>query len=247
MPKLTRGEKLAKAAAAKPQDAGTSNGAQAMPESEGTRSFAPMPKTRQRKVAPQLEPLDIDGDLLDNPERMNFVLLLAMLAKSDGKAEFSKAELDIEEGDFNIMFAKSIDGKKVIVSIVSVQSGILKAPAARKENAAWQEETPDYQKARRLLPPDPTEPGGAGLLKMPSTADMMGVTAEATPQEMFLQQAQAEQKAKLSGTTLPFQIGSSPQTAGPVDLGAYSRSEQKSQQIAMEEAEIAARVEQEGH
>jgi hypothetical protein len=212
------------------------------------------PKRRRRsadQIAAEMPEVDIDQELLENPGRMNYVLLLALLSKLDGRAEFGAKDLDIADDEFNVVFAKSLDRKKMVVSIVSAQSGILKSPAVERGNQ-WTTSQP-YNPPPTLSDMEEhwTRTGRPNVAEdaHASPKDMLSAALpEPTPQERFLQAAAQEEKAAAEKAEVahpfPFEVGDRPQTATAVDLGAYAAQQVRmSNQVEEDQQAAAERVE----
>ena len=225
-----------------------------------------MPKRRTRRTkenAADMPEVDIPAELLQNPDKMNYVLLLAILSKMDGRVEFTAAQLDVDDSQYSIVFAKSLDGKKVVVSVVSAQSGILKTPTGDQGTIpagaqGGYRPPPTLAELEEHWATHPQRSVAEGQAEsLPSRAEMLGAARpEPTPQEKFLQQAAAEQGTQApeppadgrAPNPFPFEVGDRPATARMVDLGAYAATQHnRSEQVAQEELTVAERVEREGH
>lgn len=191
--------------------------------------FAPHGKRIRtpKKDEPEVE---IDHELLDHPAKMNYILLLALLNKNKGHIEFRQEDIEINDEDYNVVFAKSLDGKRIVVSIVSVQSGILKTP--HKEQQTWEPQSNQHKVLPFKSMPADEE------LQPKTAADMMtAATTGQSPQEKFLTE---------NGPKMPFMVGDRPETAGAMpDLGAMTREGRISKVLAGEELAAAERVEAE--
>lgn len=201
---------------------------------------------------PPLRDIDIESTLLNDPQRMNYILLLALLSARNGEAAFNQEQLEVDESAYNIVFARSLDGKKLVVSIVSAQSGILSAPGKVGDKMSqWQPSTP--------LTPQPLP--GAGDERLPTRPQMLAAShvEPTTPQERFLLESLAKQpgptetQGQPAATTerpmpsYPFEIGERPADTRPMpDLGAYARDANRSVQVEQSQVEIDQRVAREG-
>lgn len=217
---------------------------------------------RTKESAAGMPDVDIPADLLSNPDKMNYVLLLAILSKMDGRVEFTSAQLDVDDSAYSIVFAKSLDGKKVVVSVVSAQSGILKTPTGDQGTipAGTQggyRPPPTLAEMEEFWATHPQRSVAEGQGEsLPSREEMLkAARAEPTAQDKFLQQgaaAQAETQESPADDRVPnpfpFEVGDRPATARTVDLGAYAATQlHRSEQVAQEELSAAERVEREGH
>jgi len=204
--------------------------------------------TRRRRTREELEQVEISPDLLANPNRMNYVLLLALLAKQNGEVNLTQKELDVDEGAYNIFFAKTLKGDKINVSVVSAQSSILKAPGTEREAALWGRERQEFQPLPEVPPGTMIElsdgtKGRVYPMDTPKEDLLAAASPSLSPQERYLQQGAAE-KEKMQ---MPFETGNSPGDTKPFDLGALTRESQRSLEIAGQEQEAAARVEERGY
>lgn len=200
---------------------------------------------RDRGAKPALPDVEIPAELLSDPQRMNFVLLLALLSACNGEATFTQEQLEVDESQYNIVFARTIDNKKIVVSIVSSQSGILSAPRGNAGNMG--EWTPPQNQEPLHFP----LPSVADVQPQDREAMLRAGTGEMTAQEKYLRAAEAE---KQPATTergampqMPFEVGERPGDTRPMpDLGAYARQARTSEQIESEQARIDQRVQNEG-
>jgi hypothetical protein len=233
--------------------AGQSDGAAPMDASE-------QPQSRPRRGRPVIEPIELDPDIIANPEKMNFALLLALLMRHGGEVLLTGAELERTEQfkHCNILFALSLDGKQLAVSVVSSESGLIRSPEAPKW-APHQEQTPNY-----VAPPQPNE------LDAQALAMMSGWTPPSSPQQTAAGPMRApdpgrivEMPAPGMGTPPPapptpagtapakpqpvftFEVGPTPSNAQPMDLDALQNNLlSKDRQLAEQESRAVARVEQ---
>jgi hypothetical protein len=193
-----------------------------------------------RKTPESQEPIELDPAFVNNPGRLQYAFLLALLFRCGGTAKFSKLDMDLNDTDYNILFARTLDGKMLEVTVVSSESGIIRS----SEAPLWQAgQTPTPEQyvplpagypAQELLdlhnrpapspaPAQAEAQQGATVLPMPAPPP-----AEATPKPYVF----------------PFQSGNSPADAGPVDLDALTAQVMgKDRRIAQEEREAASRVE----
>jgi hypothetical protein len=95
------------------------------------------PKRRMRKVAEPNGMVELSDDLMQSPLKMQYALLLALLLRSKGTAKFSAKDLETVDSDYNIVFARTLDGRSLEVTVVSSTSGILKSPEHGNAEAAW--------------------------------------------------------------------------------------------------------------
>jgi hypothetical protein len=102
---------------------------------------------------------------------MQYSLLLALLLRQrNGSATFSQKDLAHTDTDYNILFARTLDGKSLEVTVVSSESGIIRSPAKEREAEKWrreQEEIGMMTAAFQQLPP-PSTPSSTTFTGGPS-------------------------------------------------------------------------------
>jgi hypothetical protein len=114
-------------------------------------------RRRRRPPAPPPEPLQLDPEFVNSPDRMQYALLLALLLRQkNGTTTFSQKDLDHTDTEYNILFARTLDGRGLEVTVVSSESGIIRSPAKQKEVEQWQKDQ-DMRRAEAMayqpLPP----------------------------------------------------------------------------------------------
>jgi len=173
------------------------------------------PPRRARKPKAEEPEIHISEELMSNPDKLNFVLLAALLAKSKKPVLFSQDDLDIDDGAVNIVFAKTSDNKNVVVQLVSSESGIIKTP--EKKGATWPISDPLQY---RPLPTNTAQQfPGEGAGPMPAVRMMEAAAPPPDAAERVQQQRKAEQP-----NPFPFQVGDRPETAATFDLGNYANN-----------------------
>ena len=116
---------------------------------------------RRRRRPPPVppEPMQLDPEFINNPQRMQYALLLALLLRQkDGSATFTQKDMDHNDTDYNVLFARTLDGKGLEVTVVSSESGIIRSPEKEREAAKWrqrQEEEDIRTLTFQTLPPPP--------------------------------------------------------------------------------------------
>jgi len=99
---------------------------------------SPRPARRRRPAAAPPEPLQLDPEFVNNPTRMQYALLLALLLRQkNGSATFSQRDMGHTDTDYNILFARTLDGKSLEVTVVSSESGIIRSPEKEREAEKW--------------------------------------------------------------------------------------------------------------
>lgn len=234
------------------QGVGMAGGAPLLEENLNSGS-APRRARRAATPKPELRNVEIPDQLLHDPQRMIYTLLLALLSQADGEVAFTEDQLDFDDTQYNVVFARTLDNKKLIVNVVSNQSGILRTPGAGQDTVrTW---SPQLEK--EYFPPPAAEERGATPI---SREAMLSAGAPMTAQDKFLLAASQEGGAPLvtppaatqpAGTerlpqSFQFETGDRPETARPVDLGAMAQQATRSVEVEASQAEIAARVEREG-
>lgn len=199
---------------------------------------------RKDKLA-DLPDVEVPPELIANPASMNYVLLLALLMQHDGVAELTSKQLEVDESQYNIVYSRTLDNKKVVVQIVSAQSGILKSPTGDGKMGEW-DSRPTYQ--------EPPQPAGDVTRPVLTREEMLNVAApmELSPQERFLQAGAAAQAPPVDGAKaanpFPFEIGDRPTNTTTMDLAAYaSQQTNRSEQVEADQLRISERVESQGH
>ena len=206
----------------------------------------------RRKNIP--EPINLDIAAIRNLPKMNFALLLALLMREpDGKVQLKQRDLDAADDErLNILFALSLDGKALEVSLVSTQSGIIRSPEAH----AWAqpgEVLPQQPAATQQLVAQPS-------YQSPPLPPADETSARQQAQQIvreWQQQPEAGGEAgrivempnpqpgsrKAPEAIFPFEVGSSPQEARRVNLSEIQTELQRDQQIQQQEIRANARAE----
>ena len=154
---------------------------------------------KRRPAAPPPEPVQLDPEFVNNPQRMQYALLLALLLRQkNGSATFAQRDLAHTDTDYNILFARTLDGRGLEVTVVSSESGIIRSPEKEREVEKWkrEQEEMEYQKtmmkAFQQLPP-------------PSTSSLTNSTGDAWIPSMW----------KTPGRSLPASLSRSCRTSSP--------------------------------
>lgn len=205
------------------------------------------------------EPIELDPAYLHNPEQMNYALLLALLLREGGVVKLTQRDLERADDEHNILFALSLDGKLLEVSVVSTESGIIRHPEAK-----WaQSQIPNYSPpprpgaiAERIgLPPyaDESPNGNAGLA--PASLDPGRLVQMPSPQELRIPGTPPEARRQAQpgetggggppGYVFPFETGQSPQSA-TMNLDSLQSELAKDRMLALEQQRAAAKVEGQG-
>ena len=233
---------------------------------------AEMPKKR-RKLQTPAAPMELDPQYVANPERMQYALLLALLLRQKGTAKFSAKDMEYVDTDYNILFARTLDGQHLEVTVVSAQSGIIRSPERERQQEVWRLKE---EAARTLtypnIPPAPSTEHPAAALFTLQGMDPNQIYAGFPPQPVrpfdpnqMAQKAQAglapasiqpqgqvvpfpvDQQKNPDGSApyhFPFQTGDRPETAGPVNLDhLHQQLLQRDQEIQQQEAEAIERQE----
>ena len=146
------------------EQAATQPGEQAATQQgEQADSLMKQLEARPRKRRPAAfppEPIQLDPDFVHNPQRMQYALLLALLLRQkNGSATFAQKDLAHTDTDYNILFARTLDGRGLEVTVVSSASGIIRSPEKEREVEKWKKEQEEieYQKTMMMafhqLPP----------------------------------------------------------------------------------------------
>lgn len=148
---------------------------------------------RRRRQEPKT-PIQLDPQFVNDPQRMQYALLLALLLRHNGTAKFSKADMDHVDTDYNILFARTLDGHSLEVTVVSAESGIIRSPEKQRELELWNasreltEKTSTYPPYHPLPSSDaPAHPAAAffALHGMDPKSQFQGIQAQTpgqTPQ-----------------------------------------------------------------
>jgi hypothetical protein len=220
---------------------------------------APQPSPEQYMRPPRRrrndpEPIALDTAAIRNLPKMNFALLLALLMRErDGKVRLTQRDLDAADDErLNILFALTLDGKALEVSLVSTQSGIIRSPEAH----AWAQASdiqpqPAGTQPQQIIPPAPTYNSPP-----PPPADEASARQQAQEIVRNWQQADGGEAARIvempnpqqgsrkaPEAIFPFQVGSSPQDAKQVNLSDLQTELQKDRQIQEQEQRANARAE----
>jgi hypothetical protein len=224
-----------------------------------------LPKKKRRQAQP-IVPLELDPEFVNNPQRMQYALLLALLLRARGTARFTQADMSHQDTDYNILFARTLDGRCLEVTVVSAESGIIRSPEKEKEK--WQSRDKDQDAAggrtsTYVPPPGASETENAAAIfsqlhntplnwALPPSA----TTDPAAPQGTVVQFPIDHPAPTPNPTTpadgsvpyhFPFQTGDRPETAGELNLSVLqTRLMQRDQQVAAEEAAAIERMESEG-
>lgn len=227
-------------------------------------SAAPAP-ARSRRARKAAEPVrDIDPRYLNNEDEMQYALLLALLLQRNGTVRLSAEDLALADTDYNIVFARTRDGRFLEVTAVSAQSGIIRSPEKRKEAQQWNAAAKAPEPPPPSYVPLPEMVTGRGeVLEMETPRifpTQQFVPRTNPPAETMQDQVRggvagavlprtdpAETKDGSTPYRFPFEVGTAPSSAQKVDLSAASRRLlEKDQQIAIEQQTAAARVEEQG-
>jgi hypothetical protein len=208
------------------------------------------------------EPIQLDPGYLTDPAKMNYALLLALLLREKGEVALTAADLERTDDAYNILFALSLDGKQLVVSVVSTESGIIRSPEAKW---AQNQTLPTYA-------PPPLPGAGEAFLPNAATIDPRQFAA-AVASQSFLPHAlptndqrvvtmptpappgttppraptaDAAAAGQAPGYVFPFDVGPAPHTAGPMNLDNLQVELQRDQHLAMEERAAAAKLEGRG-
>lgn len=107
------------------------------------------PARKRRRMPEKLPPIELDPSFVHRPERMQYALLLALLLRQHGTARFSAKDMEHVDTDYNILFARTLDGQHLEVTVVSAESGIIRSPEKQKQEEQWhtkeEEKTSVYQ------------------------------------------------------------------------------------------------------
>jgi hypothetical protein len=127
-------------------------------------------RPRKRKPPDPQEPISLDPAYVMQPERMQYALLLALLLRQNATAKFSKKDMDHVDTDYNILFARTLDGQHLEVTVVSAESGIIRSPENQKQVEQWQHEKEQQEASKAIyqpLPPSPPLPEGMPQVQLP--------------------------------------------------------------------------------
>lgn len=224
---------------------------------QALQARARAPRRPSRRRADQ-EPITLDPDYLTDPAKMNYALLLALLLREKGEVALTAADLERTDDSFNILFALSLDGKQLVVSVVSTESGIIRSPEAKW---AQNQTLPPYAPPplpgavdpQQLAGVDPRQFAAASQSFLPHAlpANDQRVVTMPTPTPPGTtppraQTADAAAAGQAPGYVFPFDVGTAPATAGPTNLDSLQVELQKDQRLAMEERAAAAKLEGRG-
>lgn len=199
---------------------------------------------RKRRASVETSAIDLDPKFVNDPTRMQYALLLALLLRNkDGSAKFSAKDFDLVDTDYNILFARTLDGKSLEVTVVSAQSGIIRSPKGEQQ---WPAESPNQYNFSPMPPaPQTTPTDPPNVIRFDNTQHE--VSAEETPEQRFLRMAGIPNGSSQTTYHLPFEVGHSPSSA--VDLGAMQTSLQQQRVINLDNAiaeQEAAAIQREG-
>jgi hypothetical protein len=203
------------------------------------------------------EPIQLDPGYLTDPAKMNYALLLALLLREKGEVALTAADLERTDDAYNILFALSLDGKQLVVSVVSTESGIIRSPEAKW---AQNQTLPTYappplpgaDDPQQLAGVDPRQFAAASQSFLPHalpTNDQRVVTMPTpAPPGTTPPRAPTGDAAAVGqpGYVFPFDVGTAPQSAGPMNLDNLQVELQRDQRLAMEERAAAAKLEGRG-
>lgn len=200
------------------------------------------------------EPVNLDVAAIRNLPKMNFALLLALLMREPGgRVLLKQRDLDAADDErLNILFALTLDGKALEVSLVSTQSGIIRSPEAN----AWAQASDIQQQPAAAQPQQIVLPPTYNSPPLPP-ADEAAAREQAQEIVRNWQQSEAGGEAarivempnpqqgsrKAPEMVFPFQVGSSPQDARQVNLSELQTELAKDRQIQQQEQQANARAE----
>lgn len=201
------------------------------------------------------EPVSLDVNAIRNLPKMNFALLLALLMREpDGRVLLKQRDLDAADDErLNILFALSLDGKALEVSLVSTQSGIIRSPEAH----AWAQPS-DIQQQPAAAQPHQQILAAPSYNSPPLPPAEYEANARQQAQEIVRNwQAEGGAEAgrivempnpqpasrKAPEMVFPFQVGTSPQDAKQVNLSEIQTEMQKDRQVQQQEQQANARAE----
>jgi hypothetical protein len=214
-----------------------------------------------RRRRHEIEPITLDTAFIRNLPKVNFALLLALLMREKGRVQLTQRELDAADDErLNVMFALSLDGKALEVSLVSTQSGIIRSPEANlwaQPGENLQQLQPGAIQSQTILSPPPYSSP-----PLPPVADESARREQAAAIVRDWQQQhpdgsgpeagrivempnpqQPQQARKAPEMVFPFQVGANPQDAKSVSLSEIQTDLQRDRQIQQQEQIAAARVE----
>lgn len=222
-----------------------------------------LPKKKRRQAQP-IAPLELDPEFVNNPQRMQYALLLALLLRARGTARFIQSDMSHQDTDYNILFARTLDGRALEVTVVSAESGIIRSPEREKDR--WQPKDKDQDAAAERTSTYVPLPGASeteNAAAIFSQLHNMGLTLDSTPSQATTAPqgtvvqfpidhppATPNPATPADGSApyhFPFQTGDRPETAGDLNLSALqARLVQRDLQLEAEEAAAIERMENEG-
>lgn len=232
---------------------------------EAMASEAPATPPRRRRQAEPTPPIELDPQFIHNPERMQYALLLALLLRLRGTARFSAKDMAPVDTDYNILFARTLDGKFLEVTVVSAESGIIRSPENAKEAMQWIEKSIvdsnniSYQPLPQPPQPSQTSPA-AELYQLHGMDPNMWTSSPSvptipTPSETKVMSFPTEPAKNARSSPIqpadgsvpfqfPFQTGDRPETAEKPDLAAWqAKLLHQDRQLAAEEQAAIERQE----
>jgi len=208
-------------------------------------SAARRPRGRGRRI--EQDPIELDPAYLQDPQKMNYALLLALLLREGGVVKLAQRDLERADDEHSILFALSLDGKQLEVSAINTESGIIRSPEAK-----WATSQIHYAPPPRPGVADPPQfavdstqtqnPASQSFLpprvvEMPAPQEIRPGTPPA-PQRHQGETAAAGQP----GYVFPFETGQSPQSA-TMNLDTLQSELAKDRMLAQEQQRAIAKVE----
>jgi hypothetical protein len=204
------------------------------------------------------EPITLDPEYLTDPAKMNYALLLALLLREKGEVALTQADLERTDDAYNILFALALDGKQLVVSVVSTESGIIRSPEVKW--AQNQNQIPPYAPPPLPGADDPHQLAGVDPKQFAAASQSFLPHALPTHQPRVVEmptpappgttppRAPTGDAAAVGqpGYVFPFDVGMAPQTSGPMNLDNLQVELQRDQRLAMEERAAAAKLEGRG-
>jgi hypothetical protein len=146
---------------------------------------APAPRRRRPAAFPP-EPLQLDPEFVNNPQRMQYALLLALLLRQkNGSATFAQKDMAHTDTDYNILFARTLDGKGLEVTVVSSESGIIRSPAKEREAEQWRKVQEDLERKMMMTAfqplPQPSMPSLMSSMYRPGDANPVPQVTGSSP------------------------------------------------------------------
>lgn len=205
---------------------------------------------RARKPSQPTAPIELLPEFLNDPTRMQYALLLALLLRQNGTVKFTAKDLEPADTEYNILFARTLDGKALEVTVVSATSGILKSPENTKGDTQWPHAPGAvagglaYQYQPPPLPPSMEDLMAMSNLKL---QQMTGGNQETMQNVVTMTPQKPSPETPRDGSApfqFPFEVGDRPSEAHPQDMSVMAQNLlQKDKLIAQQEAEAIARQE----